>query len=109
MIFYVKWDKILAMDLFNFERKTPVEISRLLAGRIRAVRRRRRISQARLSETSGVSLGSLKRFEQTGEVSLLSLIKIAIALEIDDELLHLFEEVKPLSIEEILYEQDQTP
>ncbi|MCI8565693.1 MAG: transcriptional regulator [Lachnospiraceae bacterium] len=97
------------MEIFNFERKTSVEISRLLAGRIRAVRRRRRISQQRLSEASGVSLGSLKRFEQTGEVALLSLIKIAIALEIDDELLHLFEEVKPLSIEEILYEQDQTP
>ena len=97
------------MEIFNFERKTSVEISRLLAGRIRAVRRRRRISQRRLSEASGVSLGSLKRFEQTGEVALLSLIKIAIALEIDDELLHLFEEVKPLSIEEILYEQDQTP
>lgn len=84
------------MEIFNFERKTSVEISRLLAGRIRAVRRRRRISQQRLSEASGVSLGSLKRFEQTGEVALLSLIKIAIALEIDDELLHLFEEVKPL-------------
>ncbi len=97
------------MEIFNFERKTSVEISRLLAGRIRAVRRRRRISQQRLSEASGVSLGSLKRFEQTGEIALLSLIKIAIALEIDDELLHLFEEVKPLSIEEILYEQDQTP
>lgn len=55
---------------------------------------------------SGVSLGSVKRFEQSGEISLLSLIKIATALEIDNELEHLFEDVPPLSIEEIIRGQD---
>ena len=49
-----------------------------------------------------MSLGSVKRFESTGEISLKSLIKIAIALEIDDELSELFAEVPFLSIEEII-------
>ena len=53
-----------------------------------------------------MSLGSLKRFERSGEISLLSLTKIAIALDIDDELAHLFEDVPPLSIEEILNGKD---
>lgn len=91
---------------FSFLSKTPGEIQKLIAERIRTIRRRRKISQKRLSELSGVSLGSVKRFEQSGEISFLSLIKIAAALGINNELEHLFEEVPPLSIEEIIREQD---
>ena len=87
---------------FTFLRKTPPEIERQIAERIRGIRKRRKISQRRLSELSGVSLGSLKRFEQSGEISLLSLIKIAIALDISGELERLFADVPPLSIEEII-------
>lgn len=43
-----------------------------------------------LSELSGVSLGSLKRFEQTGEISLASLVALAQALECDGDLASLF-------------------
>lgn len=35
---------------------------------------------------SGVSYGSIKRFETTGMISLLSLTKIAMALDMADEL-----------------------
>ena len=70
------------------------------------IRRRRKISQKKLSGLSGVSLGSLKRFEQSGEISFLSLIKIAAALGLNTEMEHLFEEVPPLSIEEIIRGQD---
>ena len=72
----------------------------------RAVRKRRKISQKALSEKSGVSLGSVKRFETSGEISLHALIKLAIALDMDDALIHLFEDAPFLSIEEILHGQD---
>ncbi len=39
---------------------------------------------------SGVSFGSVKRFEATGKISLLSLTKIAIALECTDEIKNMF-------------------
>lgn len=94
------------MNIFAFEQKTPQEIGKLIALRVRAVRKRRKISQQRLSEKSGVSLGSVKRFEQSGEISLKSLIKIAIALDIHRELESLFEEVPFLSIEEIINGED---
>lgn len=91
---------------FSFLQKTPGEVQMLIAGRIRMIRRRRKISQKKLSGLSGVSLGSLKRFEQSGEISFLSLIKIAAALGLNTEMEHLFEEVPPLSIEEIIRGQD---
>ncbi|HIV95044.1 MAG TPA: helix-turn-helix domain-containing protein [Candidatus Sellimonas avistercoris] len=94
------------MNNYNFLTKTPREIDQLIASRIRSIRKRRKISQKRLSEKSGVSLGSVKRFEQSGEISLISLTKIAIALEIEGELEDLFEEVPFLSIEEVAYAKD---
>lgn len=94
------------MNNYNFLTKTPREIDQLIASRIRGIRKRRKISQKRLSEKSGVSLGSVKRFEQNGEISLISLTKIAIALEIEGELEDLFEELPFLSIEEVAYAKD---
>ena len=66
------------------------------------LRKRRKISQKELAAKSGVSLGSLKRFEQTGEISLQSFTKLAIALEVEGELEALFSEVPFDSIEEVL-------
>ena len=94
------------MNDFIFNKKTPKEINQLIAERIRKIRRRRKISQKRLSEKSGVSLGSVKRFESSGEISLISLTKIAVALELEGELERLFEDAPYLSIEEIMNEDN---
>ena len=96
------------MNAYNLNRRTPNEIDLLIAGRLRDIRRRRRISQARLAEKSGVSLGSIKRFEQTGEISLHSLTKLSLALEVDRELEGLFAEAPYLSIDEVIYESNET-
>ena len=95
------------MNNFDFLKKTPTEIDREIAQRVRAVRRRRKISQEKLSEKSGVSLGSLKRFERTGQISLLSLTKLAVALGMQQELERLFTEVRFLSIEEVINENNE--
>ena len=91
---------------FLFNETTPGDINKKIAERIRAIRKRRKISQKELGEKSGVSLGSVKRFEQSGEISLLSLTKIAIALEMDDEMKNLFTDVPFQSIEEIKNAKD---
>ena len=87
--------------VFNFEEITPQEINKKIAERIRLIRKRRKLSQERLSEKSGVSLGSVKRFERSGEISLISLTKIAIALDLEQGLKDLFKDVPLLTLEEI--------
>lgn len=60
--------------------KTPAEIALEIAHRAKRVRLNANLSQSGLAERSGVSLGSLKRFESTGQIALESLLKIALTL-----------------------------
>ena len=85
--------------------ETPEEIDLALARRLMGIRKRRGFSQEQLSERSNVSYGSLKRFETTGQISLLSLTKLAVALGCEDELRELFTHVAYRNIEEVLRER----
>lgn len=91
--------------MINLYQKTWTEINNEIAKKIIRLRKRKKITQKELAARSGVSLGSLKRFEQSGEISLQSLTKIAIALDVEGELEHLFENVPFASIEEVINEQ----
>lgn len=96
--------KIISMNEFNFLR-SPAEISRDVAKRMRDRRKEKKWSQMELSKRSGVSLGSLKRFERTGEISLSSLVKIAFAIGCEYDFDHLFSKKTYSSIEEVIYEK----
>ena len=87
--------------MINLYKKTWTEINNDIAQKIVRLRKRKKITQKQLAARSGVSLGSLKRFEQSGEISLQSLTKIAIALDVENELEGLFDNVPFASIEEI--------
>ena len=84
--------------------ETAEELDKKLAERIRRIRKRRSISQQELAVMSCVSYGSIKRFEGSGQISLLSLTKIAMALELTDEFRDLFAQVPDRSIEEVIHE-----
>lgn len=91
--------------MINLYQKTWTEINNNIAQKIVRLRKRKKITQKQLAARSGVSLGSLKRFEQSGEISLQSLTKIAIALDMENELEDLFNNVPFASIEEVINEQ----
>jgi hypothetical protein len=84
--------------------KTTEELDLEIAKRIRLIRRRKKISQEKLSLISNVSLGSIKYFERTGKISLISLTKIAYALNIEDELNKLFLGIPYNNIDEVINE-----
>lgn len=62
------------------------------------------LTQEGLANKSGVSLGSLKRFEKSGQISLESLLKLAVVLECLEDFLHIAQEKKQTvnSIDELL-------
>ena len=84
--------------------ETAEELDQKLAQRVRNIRKRRSISQEKLASMSGVSYGSIKRCEMTGKKSLLSLTKIAMALDIADELRDIFTNVPYKDIQEVINE-----
>lgn len=55
----------------------PSEISKKIASRHKKLRKEAKFTQAELADRSGVSLGSIKRFEQTGKISFEFLLKLA--------------------------------
>ena len=85
--------------------KSPFEVSREIAKNAQERRLKLNLSQKTLAEKSGVSYGSLKKFEQTGKISLESLLKIAMALGELNAFEHLFRKGDtelPSSLEELL-------
>ncbi len=60
--------------------QTPSDTQRELAARVKARRLALNITQAELAERSGISLGSLRRFETTGEISLRAFLELALVL-----------------------------
>lgn len=82
--------------------KTPKDLGQRIAANVRKRRKGQKLSMQALSKRSGVSYGSLKRFESTGEISLMSLLKLAIVLDCTDGFEQLFEQTEIRSIQEII-------
>lgn len=90
------------MNNFLFNLKTPNDIVCELVEKIKQHRKKLKISQAQLASKSGVSLGSIKRFESKYEISLNSFIKILIALNLEQDLENLFTQKSYNSIDEVI-------
>lgn len=72
---------MIKFDISNFV-STITEKSTVdnLKERFKTRRKERKFSQKALAQSSGVAYASVRRFEQTGEISLRSLIKLANAI-----------------------------
>lgn len=92
------------MNSFDFL-KSPNDVNKDIAKKVKDRRKEKKLSQVELSAKSNVSLGSIKRFETKGEISLSSLIKIAFALGCEDDFDNLFSKKQYSSIQEVIDEQ----
>ena len=90
-----------------FEIKFPKEIAKDIANQEKEKRKHRKMTQKELSEKAGISLASFKRFEQTGEISFVSLIKIAEVLGETEAFKNLFNSKEYQSIQEVIDERNQ--
>jgi DNA-binding XRE family transcriptional regulator len=68
-------------NMLTFLPKNPQDIMTELKDKFKSKRLNMSYTQKELSSRSGVSLGSLKRFESSGQIALESLLKLAFVLE----------------------------
>lgn len=82
---------IKKLDISTFvEVETVSSIEEKLVDRFKKRLRELKMSQRTLAEESDVSYASIRRFVSTGEISLSSLIKLAIAMDCTSEFASLF-------------------
>lgn len=60
--------------------KTPIEVQKELALRAKTLRLDMNLTQAGLAARVGISVGTLKRFEKSGEIQFNHLLRIALVL-----------------------------
>ena len=85
----------------------PADIQHQLAEKAMKARLAANLTQAGLAKRAGVSLGSLKRFEHTGEISLSSLAKLAFALRMEQDFESVFSPRRTGTLDELLAGQRQ--
>jgi transcriptional regulator with XRE-family HTH domain len=85
----------------RYSLQTPEKVAAGLAARAKALRLTRGWKQTTLARRSGVSLASLRRFEESGRVSLQNLLKLAFALGRLDDFDDLFHKPPASSLAEL--------
>jgi HTH-type transcriptional regulator / antitoxin HipB len=89
---------------------TPPEAAQLLAVRFKALRLQAGYKRSTLAQHAGVTVASLKRFEDTGQVSLINLLRLAHALDRLPEFADLFVASQAKSLAELREQtQKKTP
>ena len=78
-------DKTIDYYLFS-----PKDAIISISNKIKKIRLEQNITQSELASRIGVSVGTIKKFEKTGEIQLLSLAKIALIIGRLDDLKDIF-------------------
>lgn len=84
------------------DRYNPNKVSKEIAVRAKQLRLEMNITQQQLASKSGVSLGSIKRFESIGKISLQNLLQVAVVLDSVEDFAQLFTQKKYNTIDEVI-------
>ncbi len=89
-------------ELTDFINIRTIDTTKLdMVNRFKARRKEKKLSQVELANKSDVSYASIKRFEQSGEISLESLMKLAMAMNMLTDFDMLFKNSKVTSIKDL--------
>ena len=86
---------------------TPSDVTLRLAKKMKAIRRRKKITQKQMASRSNVSYATLRKFEQTGQISLESFVKLTMELGLVSEINNLFTQPIYNNIEEVINDRKQ--
>lgn len=90
-------DNDFVLDAFN-----PAAIALGIAKRMRERRLEMNLTQQNLAKKAGISLGSLKRFENSHEISLKHLLMLAVVLDATEDFSLLFSRRQFENIDQVL-------
>lgn len=99
--------KTIIDTMISFIMHSTEDIARTLAARSRSRRLAQQLTQEGLAQRSGVPLGTLKKFERSGQISLTSFIRLAIALRDEAALEKLLLEQEFETLDEVLQTRKQ--
>lgn len=88
--------------IFSVNIDTPKEVKDGVAARVKLRRLELDLTQEGLAARAGMPVGTYRRFERTGEISLSNLVMLAMALDCLADFKHLFAQKQYTSISEIL-------
>ena len=94
--------------MISFMMLPSKDIALEIAARLRKRRLAQQLTQEGLARRSGVALGTLKKFERSGQIAFPSFIQLAIALQDERALENLFGEQQFKTLDDIL-QSDQLP
>ena len=88
--------------MISFNLMAPEDIATEIALRLRNRRLAQNLTLEGLARRSGVALGTLKKFERTGQIALISFIRLVITLKDEAALEKILLEQKFETLDEIL-------
>ncbi|MBE6367209.1 MAG: helix-turn-helix transcriptional regulator [Lentisphaerae bacterium] len=105
IVMYINYTNMMIKDNtmtnIDFNLKSPVDVMLSIAQRAKALRLEQNITQQELADKVGIAIGTVKRFEKSGEIQFNHLLRIALVLGRLDEFSDIF---APADIPYSLYE-----
>ena len=89
-------------NILAFTMSTPAQVAMQIAMRVKSRRLELDLTQKGLAERAGIKFATYRRFEQTGEISLTSLLQIGFALNALSDFDVLFSQKQYQSIDDVL-------
>jgi transcriptional regulator with XRE-family HTH domain len=103
MLFMLYLANILAKMNQYSSNPLPADVISQTAAKFIHLRKTGKLTQAKMADRSGVSLGSIKRFERTGKISLESFLKLLLILNRLEEFNSLLAPIDDISKVENLF------
>lgn len=92
----------LSSDIIQINTVTSSDISKTVAARVKSRRLELNLTQSGLAARAGVNIETYRKFERTGEISLINLVKLAIALDVTSDFATLFAQKQYQSLDDLL-------
>ena len=85
----------------DFNLTSPIDVMLSVAQRAKALRLEQNITKQELADKVGIAIGTVKRFEKSGEIQFNHLLRLALVLGRLDEFCNVF---APVNVPDSLYE-----